>query len=190
MCLNITCFFLYLYQKKLKEMNCEPSPCTTLPYCPDPHLQRFVDTSAHFSCKEGYYRAAMSQDSDIRNTDVFDRLWEFLGPMHSVQPKDLNFTSDPTEKVSTNKIEISMDCIRMQDCDLSDPMWVNIGFVLICCMKQRSLLCPSDIQVLTELENNQKPKRNQWKCPQWSAELEETPNSETRTKKQTKSSAN
>ncbi|CAH2247969.1 tumor 63 isoform X2 [Pelobates cultripes] len=132
MCLNITCFFLYLYQKKLKEMNCEPSPCTTLPYCPDPHLQRFVDTSAHFSCKEGYYRAAMSQDSEIRNTDVFDRLWEFLGPMHSVQPIDLNFTSDPTEKVSTNKIEISMDCIRMQDCDLSDPMWpqyTNLGLL-------------------------------------------------------------
>uniref|UniRef100_A0A8C5MLV5 Tumor protein 63 (p63) n=1 Tax=Leptobrachium leishanense TaxID=445787 RepID=A0A8C5MLV5_9ANUR len=65
----------------------------------------------------------MSQDSEIRNPDVFDRLWEFLGPMHSVQPIDLNFTSEPAEKGSANKIEISMDCIRMQDCDLGDPMW-------------------------------------------------------------------
>ncbi|CAH2247974.1 tumor 63 isoform X3 [Pelobates cultripes] len=129
-------------------MNCEPSPCTTLPYCPDPHLQRFVDTSAHFSCKEGYYRAAMSQDSEIRNTDVFDRLWEFLGPMHSVQPIDLNFTSDPTEKVSTNKIEISMDCIRMQDCDLSDPMWAVPDEQSHC--NQRPKMVANEIHILLQ----------------------------------------
>ncbi|XP_044147020.1 tumor protein 63-like [Bufo gargarizans] len=120
--------FLYLYQKKLKEMNFEPSPCTALSYHPDPHISRFVDTSTHFSCKERYYRTAMSQTSqgsDNRSPGVFDRLWEFLGPMHSVQPIDLNFSSDPTEKGPTNKIEISMDCIRMQDYDLTDPMWVS-----------------------------------------------------------------
>ncbi|KAM8953825.1 tumor protein 63 isoform 4-T4 [Pelodytes ibericus] len=73
-----------------------------------------------------------SQDADMRNPDVFERLWEFLGPMHSVQPIDLNFTSDPIEKGSTNKIEISMDCIRMQDFELADPMWpqyTNLGLL-------------------------------------------------------------
>ncbi|XP_075196581.1 tumor protein 63 isoform X4 [Anomaloglossus baeobatrachus] len=124
--------FLYLYQKKLKKMNFEPSPCTTLPYHPDPHISRFVDTSTHFSCKERYYRAAMSQSSDSKSPGVFDRLWEFLGPMHSVQPIDLNFSSDPTEKGPTNKIEISMDCFRMQDYDVADPMWpqyTNLGLL-------------------------------------------------------------
>ncbi|XP_071998660.1 tumor protein 63 isoform X2 [Engystomops pustulosus] len=98
-------------------------------------LPRFVDTSTHFSCKERYYRTAMSQTSqgsDNRSPGVFDRLWEFLGPMHSVQPIDLNFSSDPTEKGPMNKIEISMDCIRMQDYDLPDPMWpqyTNLGLL-------------------------------------------------------------
>ncbi|XP_073445521.1 tumor protein 63 isoform X5 [Dendrobates tinctorius] len=93
---------------------------------------RFVDTSTHFSCKERYYRTAMSQNSDNKSPGVFDRLWEFLGPMHSVQPIDLNFCSDPTENGPTNKIEISMDCIRMQDYDLTDPMWpqyTNLGLL-------------------------------------------------------------
>lgn len=36
---------------------------------------------------------------------------------------------EPSENGATNKIEISMDCIRMQDSDLSDPMWVSgMGF--------------------------------------------------------------
>ncbi|KAG8581552.1 hypothetical protein GDO81_007717 [Engystomops pustulosus] len=73
-----------------------------------------------------------SQGSDNRSPGVFDRLWEFLGPMHSVQPIDLNFSSDPTEKGPMNKIEISMDCIRMQDYDLPDPMWpqyTNLGLL-------------------------------------------------------------
>ncbi|XP_073531274.1 tumor protein 63 isoform X3 [Phyllobates terribilis] len=124
--------FLYLYQKKLKKMNFEPLPCTTLPYHPDAHISRFVDTSTHFSCKERHYRTAMSQSSDNKSPGVFDRLWEFLGPMHSVQPIDLNFCSDPTERGPTNKIEISMDCIRMQDYDLTNPMWpqyTNLGLL-------------------------------------------------------------
>ncbi|XP_077146405.1 tumor protein 63 isoform X6 [Ranitomeya variabilis] len=74
----------------------------------------------------------MSQSSENKSPGVFDRLWEFLGPMHSVQPIDLNFCSDPTENGPTNKIEISMDCIRMQDYDLTDPMWpqyTNLGLL-------------------------------------------------------------
>ncbi|XP_031757887.1 tumor protein 63 isoform X6 [Xenopus tropicalis] len=115
-------------------MNFEASPCTALPYCPDPHIQRIVDSSSRFSCKERFYRTAMSQSSQDceRSSDVFDRLWEFLGPMHSVQPIDLNFTSDAMEKGPRNKIEISMDCIRMQDCDVSDSMWpqyTNLGLL-------------------------------------------------------------
>lgn len=36
---------------------------------------------------------------------------------------------EPSENGATNKIEISMDCIRMQDSDLGDPMWVSgMGF--------------------------------------------------------------
>ena len=36
---------------------------------------------------------------------------------------------EPSENGATNKIEISMDCIRMQDSELSDPMWVSgMGF--------------------------------------------------------------
>uniref|UniRef100_A0A6I8RGS7 Cellular tumor antigen p53 n=1 Tax=Xenopus tropicalis TaxID=8364 RepID=A0A6I8RGS7_XENTR len=93
-----------------------------------------VDSSSRFSCKERFYRTAMSQSSQDceRSSDVFDRLWEFLGPMHSVQPIDLNFTSDAMEKGPRNKIEISMDCIRMQDCDVSDSMWpqyTNLGLL-------------------------------------------------------------
>ena len=37
---------------------------------------------------------------------------------------------EPSENGATNKIEISMDCIRMQDSDLGDPMWVSgMGFL-------------------------------------------------------------
>ncbi|XP_056421421.1 tumor protein 63 isoform X6 [Hyla sarda] len=96
---------------------------------------RFVDASTHFSCKERYYHTAMSQTSQgsgNKSPDVFDRLWEFLGPMHSVQPIDLNFSTDPTDSGPTNKIEISMDCIRMQDYGLTDPMWpqyTNLGLL-------------------------------------------------------------
>jgi hypothetical protein len=51
-------------------------------------------------------------------------------PICSVQPIDLNFVDEPSENGATNKIEISMDCIRMQDSDLSDPMWVSgMGFL-------------------------------------------------------------
>ncbi|XP_056421414.1 tumor protein 63 isoform X4 [Hyla sarda] len=95
----------------------------------------FVDASTHFSCKERYYHTAMSQTSQgsgNKSPDVFDRLWEFLGPMHSVQPIDLNFSTDPTDSGPTNKIEISMDCIRMQDYGLTDPMWpqyTNLGLL-------------------------------------------------------------
>lgn len=57
-----------------------------------------------------------------------------------MQPIDLNFVDEPSENGATNKIEISMDCIRMQDSDLSDPMWVSgTGFPF----NLRAMLSPS-----------------------------------------------
>lgn len=50
-----------------------------------------------------------------------------------VQFIDLNFVDEFLENGAINKIEISMDCIRMQDSDLSDFMWVSGQvFFLIC----------------------------------------------------------
>ncbi|KAF6122300.1 tumor protein p63 [Phyllostomus discolor] len=117
-------------------MNLETSRCATLQYCPDPYIQRFVETPAHFSWKESYYRSTMSQStqtSEFLSPEVFQHIWDFLEqPICSVQPIDLNFVDEPSENGATNKIEISMDCIRMQDSDLSDPMWpqyTNLGLL-------------------------------------------------------------
>ncbi|TKC36394.1 hypothetical protein EI555_015944 [Monodon monoceros] len=99
-------------------------------------LLRFVETPAHFSWKESYYRSTMSQStqtSEFLSPEVFQHIWDFLEqPICSVQPIDLNFVDEPSENGATNKIEISMDCIRMQDSDLSDPMWpqyTNLGLL-------------------------------------------------------------
>ncbi|XP_010957543.1 tumor protein 63 isoform X2 [Camelus dromedarius] len=117
-------------------MNFETSRCATLRYCPDPYIQRFVETPAHFSWKESYYRSTMSQStqtSEFLSPEVFQHIWDFLEqPICSVQPIDLNFVDEPSENGTTNKIEISMDCIRMQDSDLTDPMWpqyTNLGLL-------------------------------------------------------------
>nr|KAF6476654.1 tumor protein p63 [Rousettus aegyptiacus] len=117
-------------------MNFETSRCATLQYCPDRYIQRFVETPAHFSWKESYYRSTMSQStqtSEFLSPEVFQHIWDFLEqPICSVQPIDLNFVDEPSENGATNKIEISMDCIRMQDSDLSDPMWpqyTNLGLL-------------------------------------------------------------
>ncbi|XP_019063049.1 tumor protein 63 isoform X4 [Fukomys damarensis] len=117
-------------------MNFETSRCATLQYCPDPYIQRFVETPAHFSWKESYYRSTMSQStqtSEFLSPEVFQHIWDFLEqPICSVQPIDLNFVDETSENGATNKIEISMDCIRMQDSDLSDPMWpqyTNLGLL-------------------------------------------------------------
>uniref|UniRef100_A0A8I6GHG9 Tumor protein p63 n=1 Tax=Rattus norvegicus TaxID=10116 RepID=A0A8I6GHG9_RAT len=117
-------------------MNFETSRCATLQYCPDPYIQRFIETPSHFSWKESYYRSAMSQStqtSEFLSPEVFQHIWDFLEqPICSVQPIDLNFVDEPSENGATNKIEISMDCIRMQDSDLSDPMWpqyTNLGLL-------------------------------------------------------------
>ncbi|XP_006897127.1 PREDICTED: tumor protein 63 isoform X3 [Elephantulus edwardii] len=124
------------YQRELKEMNFESSRCAALEYCPGPYSQRFVDPPAHFSWKESYYRATMSQSTqtnEFLSPEVFQHIWDFLEqPICSVQPIDLNFVDEPSEHGTTNKIEISMDCIRMQDSDLSDPMWpqyTNLGLL-------------------------------------------------------------
>ncbi|XP_012662392.1 tumor protein 63 isoform X3 [Otolemur garnettii] len=117
-------------------MNFETSRGATLQYCPDPYIQRFVETPAHFSWKESYYRSTMSQStqtSEFLSPEVFQHIWDFLEqPICSVQPIDLNFVDEPSENGTTNKIEISMDCIRVQDSDLSDPMWpqyTNLGLL-------------------------------------------------------------
>ncbi|KAM6160140.1 tumor protein 63 isoform 2-T2 [Erethizon dorsatum] len=117
-------------------MSFETSRCATLQYCPDPYIQRFVETPAHFSWKESYYRSTMSQStqtSEFLSPEVFQHIWDFLEqPICSVQPIDLNFVDESSENGATNKIEISMDCIRMQDSDLRDPMWpqyTNLGLL-------------------------------------------------------------
>ncbi|KAK9401527.1 tumor protein 63 [Crotalus adamanteus] len=69
----------------------------------------------------------MSQGSQTREyfpPEVFEQLWDILEqPLCSVQPIDLNFLEQSTADGPTNKIEISLDCIRMQDSELGDPMW-------------------------------------------------------------------
>ncbi|ELW50906.1 Tumor protein 63 [Tupaia chinensis] len=74
-----------------------------------------------------------TQTSEFLSPEVFQHIWDFLEqPICSVQPIDLNFVDEPSENGATNKIEISMDCIRMQDSDLSDPMWpqyTNLGLL-------------------------------------------------------------
>ncbi|XP_041261736.1 tumor protein 63 isoform X2 [Onychostruthus taczanowskii] len=119
-----------------KEMNFEAAPFTTLPYYPDPCIPRFVETPSTFSWKESYYHSAMSQNSQPReflSPEVIQHIWDFLEqPICSVQPIDLNFIDGPSEDGSTNKIEISMDCVRVQDTELNDPMWpqyTNLGLL-------------------------------------------------------------
>uniref|UniRef100_A0A8C8SPU1 Tumor protein 63 (p63) n=1 Tax=Pelusios castaneus TaxID=367368 RepID=A0A8C8SPU1_9SAUR len=117
-------------------MNFEPAPYTTLQYYPDPCMQRFVETPGHFSWTESYYRSTMSQSSQAReflSPEVFQHIWDFLEqPICSVQPINLNFVDEASDSGPTNKIEISMDCVRMQDVDGSDPMWpqyTNLGLL-------------------------------------------------------------
>ncbi|XP_039344731.1 tumor protein 63 isoform X3 [Mauremys reevesii] len=98
--------------------------------------KRFVETPGHFSWTESYYRSTMSQSSQTReflSPEVFQQIWDFLEqPICSVQPINLNFMEDTSDNGPTNKIEISMDCVRMQDADGSDPMWpqyTNLGLL-------------------------------------------------------------
>uniref|UniRef100_A0A8C3RK40 Tumor protein 63 (p63) n=1 Tax=Chelydra serpentina TaxID=8475 RepID=A0A8C3RK40_CHESE len=97
---------------------------------------KFVETPGHFSWTESYYRSTMSQSSQTReflSPEVFQHIWDFLEqPICSVQPINLNFMDDTSDNGPTNKIEISMDCVRMQDADGSDPMWpqyTNLGLL-------------------------------------------------------------
>ncbi|XP_062355590.1 tumor protein 63 isoform X3 [Cinclus cinclus] len=99
-------------------------------------ILRFVETPSPFSWKESYYCSAMSQSSQPReflSPEVIQHIWDFLEqPICSVQPIDLNFIDGPSEDGSTNKIEISMDCVRVQDTELNDPMWpqyTNLGLL-------------------------------------------------------------
>ncbi|XP_050164752.1 tumor protein 63 isoform X2 [Myiozetetes cayanensis] len=74
-----------------------------------------------------------SQPREFLSPEVIQHLWDFLEqPICSVQPIDLNFIDGPSENGSTNKIEISMDCVRVQDTELNDPMWpqyTNLGLL-------------------------------------------------------------
>ncbi|XP_075794369.1 tumor protein 63 isoform X4 [Pelodiscus sinensis] len=96
----------------------------------------FVETPGHFSWTESYYRSTMSQSSQTKeflSPEVFQHIWEFLEqPICSVQPINLNFVDDASDNGPTNKIEISMDCVRMQDAEGSDPTWpqyTNLGLL-------------------------------------------------------------
>ncbi|XP_044312135.1 tumor protein 63 isoform X2 [Varanus komodoensis] len=74
-----------------------------------------------------------SQGREYVHPEFFEHLWDILEqPICAVQPIDLNFLEEATDNGPTNKIEISMDCIRMQDADLGDPMWpqyTNLGLL-------------------------------------------------------------
>ncbi|XP_063194213.1 tumor protein 63 isoform X2 [Chroicocephalus ridibundus] len=74
-----------------------------------------------------------SQPREFLSPEVLQHIWDFLEqPICSVQPIDLNFIDGPSENGSTNKIEISMDCVRVQDTELNDPMWpqyTNLGLL-------------------------------------------------------------
>ncbi|XP_019140247.3 tumor protein 63 isoform X2 [Corvus cornix cornix] len=74
-----------------------------------------------------------SQPREFLSPEVIQHIWDFLEqPICSVQPIDLNFIDGPSEDGSTNKIEISMDCVRVQDTELNDPMWpqyTNLGLL-------------------------------------------------------------
>ncbi|XP_039930038.1 tumor protein 63 isoform X2 [Hirundo rustica] len=74
-----------------------------------------------------------SQPREFLSPEVIQHIWDLLEqPICSVQPIDLNFIDGPSEDGSTNKIEISMDCVRVQDTELNDPMWpqyTNLGLL-------------------------------------------------------------
>nr|XP_025040036.1 tumor protein 63 [Pelodiscus sinensis] len=74
-----------------------------------------------------------SQTKEFLSPEVFQHIWEFLEqPICSVQPINLNFVDDASDNGPTNKIEISMDCVRMQDAEGSDPTWpqyTNLGLL-------------------------------------------------------------
>ncbi|XP_064241714.1 tumor protein 63 isoform X2 [Passer domesticus] len=113
----------------VKPGSCFPQELVAFP-------QWFVETPSPFSWKESYYHSAMSQSSQPReflSPEVIQHIWDFLEqPICSVQPIDLNFIDGPSEDGSTNKIEISMDCVRVQDTELNDPMWpqyTNLGLL-------------------------------------------------------------
>ncbi|XP_038671711.1 tumor protein 63 isoform X2 [Scyliorhinus canicula] len=73
-----------------------------------------------------------SQSSDLLNQDWFKQLFELAHPVLNVQPIDLSFSDEPHEGVPGNRIEISMDVVRMQDMEPLDPMWpqyTNLGLL-------------------------------------------------------------
>uniref|UniRef100_A0A8D0H305 Tumor protein 63 (p63) n=1 Tax=Sphenodon punctatus TaxID=8508 RepID=A0A8D0H305_SPHPU len=115
--------------------NCRASPLSDDIARPDCSA-RFVDPPGHFSWTESYFHTAMSQGSqsrDFPSPEVFQHLWDILEqPICSMQPIDLSFLDDPADSGPTNKIEISMDCVRVQDTEVGDPMWpqyTNLGLL-------------------------------------------------------------
>ncbi|XP_043558485.1 tumor protein 63 isoform X3 [Chiloscyllium plagiosum] len=116
-------------------MNIQPHSLSPLQYLPEPHIQRLVDPAAHFSWVESCCHSTMSQNtqsSDLLNQDWFKQLFELAQPVLNVQPIDLSFSDEPHEGVPGNRIEISMDVVRMQDMEPLDPMWpqyTNLGLL-------------------------------------------------------------
>ncbi|XP_048460471.1 tumor protein 63 isoform X2 [Rhincodon typus] len=114
-------------------MNIQPHSFSPLQYIPESHIQQLVDPAAHFSWVESCCHSTMSQNtqsSDLLNQDWFKQLFELAQPVLNVQPIDLSFSDEPHEGVPGNRIEISMDVVRMQDMEPLDPMWyTNLGLL-------------------------------------------------------------
>ncbi|XP_062901312.1 tumor protein 63 isoform X3 [Mobula hypostoma] len=93
-------------------------------------LSRLVDPVAHFPWLENCCHSTMShssQSNDLLNQDWFKQLFELTQPVLNVQPIDLTFSDEPHEGMPENRIEISMDVVRMQDMDPLDPKWMYCG---------------------------------------------------------------
>ncbi|XP_058890290.1 tumor protein 63-like isoform X4 [Acipenser ruthenus] len=107
-------------------MNFERPPYTTLQYCPEHHFQRLMNQSS------GVYRSAMSQSP--HTSEVFNQLLGMLDQtsFHSIQPIELDFSEAPESDYPGNTIQISMDCITMQNREEADPLWsqyTNLGLL-------------------------------------------------------------
>ncbi|XP_069753758.1 tumor protein 63 isoform X4 [Narcine bancroftii] len=96
---------------------------------------KLADSTAPFSWLENCCHSTMSQCSqagDLLNQDWFKQLFELAQPVLNVQPIDLSFSDEPHQGVPGNRIEISMDVVRMQDMEPLEPMWpqfTNLGLL-------------------------------------------------------------